>query len=108
MTTETRSDVAKQLIELVGDQLGVEPEKVTPQARFIEDLKADSLDVVELIMIFEERFGISISDAEAEKIHTVGAAVDHVENAVARASAMAKSKPHSDDVAPSMRRASYE
>ncbi len=108
MMTETQSDVAKQLIELVGDQLGVDPEKVIPQARFIEDLGADSLDVVELIMIFEERFGISISDAEAENIQTVGAAVKHVEDAVARANAMAKTKPHSDDVAPSVRRASYE
>lgn len=108
MTTETHSDVAKQVIDLVGYQLGAELGSVTPQARFIEDLRADSLDVVELIMIFEERFGISISDTEAEKIHTVGAAVDHVENAVARANAMAKAKPHSDDVAPSARRASYE
>lgn len=59
--------------------LGVEPERVTPEARFREDLEADSLDLVELIMEFEEQFGGTISDEEAQKIRTVGDAVAYIE-----------------------------
>lgn len=108
MTTEPQSAVGKQVIALIGDQLGAEPGSVTPQARFIEDLKADSLDVVELIMTLEERFGITIPDSEAEKIQTVGAAVHHVEDAVARANSVANDQRRSDNVAVPVRRASYE
>ena len=73
------SDTFEQVKEIIIDLLGVEPEKVTREARFREDLEADSLDLVELIMAFEERFGATISDEDAQQITTVGAAVDYVE-----------------------------
>jgi acyl carrier protein len=73
------SDTYEQVKEIIIDLLGVEPEKVTREARFREDLEADSLDLVELIMAFEERFGATISDEDAQQITTVGAAVDYVE-----------------------------
>lgn len=66
--------------EVIMDKLGVDADKVTPEARFVEDLGADSLETVELIMGFEDRFGITIPDEEAEKIRTVQAAVDFVES----------------------------
>jgi acyl carrier protein len=65
--------------EIVADQLSVEPNIVTPQARFVEDLGADSLDVVELVMRFEEEFEVEIPDEDAEKLTTVGKAVDYIE-----------------------------
>lgn len=71
----TIDDVKEVLVE----KLGVEPEKVVPEARFVEDLGADSLETVELIMGFEDKFGISIPDEDAEAIRTVQAAVDYVE-----------------------------
>ena len=64
---------------IIIDLLGVEVDKIVPPARFREDLEADSLDLVELIMAFEEEFGGEISDDEAQKITTVGAAVEYVE-----------------------------
>ena len=73
------SDTFEQVKEIIIDLLGVEPEKVTREARFREDLEADSLDLVELLMAFEERFGATISDEDAQQITTVGAAVDYVE-----------------------------
>jgi acyl carrier protein len=73
------SDTYEQVKEIIIDLLGVEPEKVTREARFREDLEADSLDLVELIMAFEERFGATISDEDAQQITTVGAVVDYVE-----------------------------
>ncbi len=69
------NDVFEQVKAIIVDKLGVDPAKVTPQARFREDLEADSLDLVELIMEFEEKFGGEISDEEAQKITTVGDAV---------------------------------
>jgi len=65
--------------DIIVKQLGVDPAKVTPEARFREDLEADSLDLVELIMAFEEEFGGEISDEEAQKITTVGQAVAYLE-----------------------------
>jgi acyl carrier protein len=65
--------------DIIVDLLGVEPEKVTPEARFREDLEADSLDLVELIMAFEEEFGGEISDEDAQKITTVGEGVAYIE-----------------------------
>ena len=65
--------------DIIVDLLGVEPEKVTLEARFGEDLEADSLDLVELIMAFEEEFGEEISDEDAQGIRTVGQAVAYVE-----------------------------
>jgi acyl carrier protein len=63
---------------IITELLGVEPEKVTETARFREDLGADSLDLVELIMAFEEKFGAEISDEDAQKITTVGEAVKYI------------------------------
>ncbi|MBN2851107.1 MAG: acyl carrier protein [Clostridia bacterium] len=66
--------------EIIIDQLGVDEDLVTMEASFIEDLGADSLDIVELIMSMEDEFGIDIPDTEAEKISTVGHAVDYITN----------------------------
>ena len=66
--------------KIVADHLGIEEEKVTEEASFIDDLGADSLDTVELVMAFEEEFGSEISDSEAEKILTVGDAIKFIEN----------------------------
>ncbi len=73
------SDVFERVKNIIVEQLGVDPDKVTPEARFREDLEADSLDLVELIMAFEEEFGGEISDEEAQKITTVGEAVAYIE-----------------------------
>jgi acyl carrier protein len=64
--------------EIIINELGVEPEKVTMEASFVEDLGADSLDTVELVMAFEEEFGIEIPDEDAEKLQSVGDAVRYV------------------------------
>jgi acyl carrier protein len=64
---------------IIADQLGVEQEQATPEASFVDDLNADSLDLVELIMAFEEEYGMEISDEDAEKITTVGQAWDYVQ-----------------------------
>jgi acyl carrier protein len=73
------TDVFKEVQAIIVELLGVEPERITPESRFREDLKADSLDLVELIMAFEEQFGSEISDEDAQKITTVGEAVKYVE-----------------------------
>jgi len=73
------SDVAKKIKKIIVDHLGVDSAKVTEDASFIDDLGADSLDTVELVMAFEEEFGAEISDSEAEKILTVGDAIKFVE-----------------------------
>ncbi len=72
------NEVFEQVKAIIIDKLGVDPAKVTPQARFREDLEADSLDLVELIMEFEEKFGGEISDEEAQKITSVGDAVSYL------------------------------
>ncbi len=73
-------DVANKVKKIVVDHLGVDEAKVTEEASFIDDLGADSLDTVELVMAFEEEFGSEISDSEAEKILTVGDAIKFIEN----------------------------
>lgn len=73
------SDTFEKVKAIIVDLLGVDSEKVTLEARVREDLEADLLDLVELIMAFEEEFGGTISDEEAQKITTVGAAVQYVE-----------------------------
>ncbi len=64
--------------EIIVEQLGVNPEQVTPEARFIEDLGADSLDTVELVMAFEEEFGVEVPDEDAEKLQTVGNVLEYI------------------------------
>ena len=70
--------VEEKVIGIVSEQLQIPKEDITPEKSFVDDLKADSLDVVELVMELEEKFKIQIPDEEAEKIKTVGAAVDYV------------------------------
>ncbi len=73
-------DLASKIKKIVADHLGVDESKVTEEASFIDDLGADSLDTVELVMAFEEEFGSEISDSEAEKMLTVGDAIKFIEN----------------------------
>jgi len=77
------ADAFEKVKDIIVELLEVEPGKVTRDARFREDLGADSLDLVELIMEFEEQFGGAISDDEAQQIKTVGQAVDYVEQRIA-------------------------
>ena len=72
-------DISSKVKKMVADHLGVEELKVTEEANFVDDLGADSLDTVELVMAFEEEFGSEISDSEAEKILTVGDAIKFIE-----------------------------
>lgn len=74
------SDIASRVKSIIVDKLGVEEGEVTPQASFTNDLGADSLDTVELIMEFEKEFNISIPDDQAEKISTVGEAIKYIED----------------------------
>ena len=73
-------DISSKVKKMVADHLGVEELKVTDESNFIDDLGADSLDTVELVMAFEEEFGSEISDSEAEKILTVGDAIKFIES----------------------------
>ena len=70
--------VDERVKKIIGEQLGVEEDEVTPEASFVEDLGADSLDTVELVMALEEEFGIEIPDEDAEKILTIGKALDYI------------------------------
>ncbi len=69
----------QEVIDIVVEQLGVDKEEVSLDKSFVEDLNADSLDLTELIMTFEERFGCEISEEEAEKLKTVGSVVEYIE-----------------------------
>jgi acyl carrier protein len=73
------ASIADKVKEIVVQQLGVSPDQVTPEAKFIEDLGADSLDQVELVMALEEEFGADIPDEAAEKLATVGDAIRYIE-----------------------------
>lgn len=70
--------VDERVKKIIAEQLGVEEDEVTPEASFVEDLGADSLDTVELVMALEEEFGIEIPDEDAEKILTVGKALEYI------------------------------
>jgi acyl carrier protein len=73
------AEVEEKVKSIIVSQLGVNEDEVTKEASFVDDLGADSLDIVELVMAFEEEFGVEIPDEEAEKIRTVGEAVDYIE-----------------------------
>ena len=73
------SDIGERVKKIVVEHLGVEPDKVTDGASFIDDLGADSLDIVELVMAFEEEFGVEIPDDAAEKISTVSDAIKYID-----------------------------
>jgi acyl carrier protein len=72
------ASIDERVREIIMEQLGVEADEVKPEASFIEDLGADSLDTVELVMALEEEFDMEIPDEEAEKIDTVGKAIEHI------------------------------
>jgi len=76
-------DIADKVKKMVVDHLGVDESKVTDESNFIDDLGADSLDTVELVMAFEEEFGSEISDSDADKILTVGDAIKFIESKAA-------------------------
>jgi len=71
--------VKQEVIDIIVEQLGVDPKEIKPEKSFIEDLNADSLDLTELIMTFEERFGFEIADEEAEGLKTVGDVITFIE-----------------------------
>jgi acyl carrier protein len=73
------NNIPKRVTDIIVEHLGAEEDKVVPEASFIDDLGADSLDVIELVMAFEEEFGCEIPDEEAEKILTVGDAINYIE-----------------------------
>jgi acyl carrier protein len=78
--TVTNPGIDERVIKIVCDQMGTTPDKVTRETSFINDLGADSLDTVELVMEFEDEFEISIPDEDAEKIQTVGHAIDYIKS----------------------------
>ncbi|MGQ9589224.1 MAG: acyl carrier protein [Planctomycetota bacterium] len=71
-------DIEQRVIKIISEQLDVEKEKIKPETSFVNDLAADSLDIVELVMQFEDAFDLSIPDEDAEKIRTVGEAVEYI------------------------------
>ena len=73
------SNTMDKISDVIADKLGVEPSKITPDAKFVEDLGADSLDTVELIMQLEDEFSLEIPDEEAEKLTTVGAVIEYID-----------------------------
>ena len=75
------ASVEERVVDIVAEQLGVDKDKITKESNFVNDLGADSLDTVELVMELEEEFDINIADDAAEKIQTVGEAISHIEKA---------------------------
>ncbi|HEY4416057.1 MAG TPA: acyl carrier protein [Verrucomicrobiae bacterium] len=73
--------IDQRVKDIIVEQLGVKPDQVTPEAKFIEDLGADSLDTVELVMALEEEFGIEVPDEQAEKLQSVGDVIKYIEEA---------------------------
>jgi acyl carrier protein len=79
MAGEGKTEMAEKVKQIISEQLGVDESEVTPSASFVDDLGADSLDQVELVMALEEAFGVEIPDEDAEKIRTVQDAIDYVD-----------------------------
>ncbi len=77
------SEVAQKVIKIVAEQLGVREDEIKPESSFVNDLGADSLDTVELVMALEDEFGMEIPDEDAEKISTVGDAIKYIEEKMA-------------------------
>ncbi|MCC5786834.1 MAG: acyl carrier protein [Phycisphaerales bacterium] len=77
----TEQEIESKVIEIVAEQMGAEKDKITRETRFVDDLHADSLDFVELVMEFEDEFETSVPDEEAEKMKTVGHAIDYIKTA---------------------------
>jgi len=78
----TESEIEAKVIDIVAEQMGVDKSEITRETSFTNDLNADSLDTVELVMEFEDEFETSIPDEEAEKIQTVGQAIDYISKAI--------------------------
>ncbi|HDN86167.1 MAG TPA: acyl carrier protein [Candidatus Omnitrophica bacterium] len=76
------NNIEERVKEIIAEQLGVKKEEIRPESSFVDDLGADSLDTVEIVMALEEEFGIEIPDEDAEKISTVGEAIQYIENKV--------------------------
>lgn len=76
----TRDEILKKVKKITSEQLGIDESQITPEAKFVDDLGADSLDTVELVMALEEEFDLEISDEEAEKLTTVKKVVDYIES----------------------------
>lgn len=76
----SKDDIASKVKEITSEQLGVDESQITPEAKFVDDLGADSLDTVELVMALEEEFDLEISDQEAEKLTTVNRVVSYIED----------------------------
>jgi acyl carrier protein len=79
LMAESKKDVVEKVKQIISEQLGVDEGEVTPSASFVDDLGADSLDQVELVMALEEAFGVEIPDEDAEKIRTVQDAIDYID-----------------------------
>jgi len=75
----SEKSIEERVKEIIVEQLGVTPDQITPEASFLEDLGADSLDTVELVMAFEEEFNINVPDDDAEKLQTVGDVIRYIE-----------------------------
>ncbi|MFO0873847.1 MAG: acyl carrier protein [Phycisphaerales bacterium] len=80
----TEAEIESRVIEIVAQQLGIDKSEITRESSFTNDLNADSLDTIELVMEFEDEFGTQIPDDQAEKIQTVGQAIDHIKKAMAQ------------------------
>jgi len=80
----SEKSISEKVKDIIVEQLGVNPEQVTETASFIEDLGADSLDTVELVMAFEEEFSVEVPDEDAEKLQTVGNVIEYIEKKTAK------------------------
>ena len=74
----TEAEIQEKVSQIVSEQMGIDKSELTPETSFVDDLNADSLDTVELVMEFEDEFEMSIPDEEAEKIRTIGQAIDYI------------------------------